>query len=271
MRKPAIFAYGALVIVESVWWFATLAIVGSLLGLGGSPIPWPSLLILFGLGMSSAWIFGGSRGDATTMAIYQAVIALMAVYLTVATGTVGDSWSFKIAWPIDMFGGSYGGEGAADLTIGLIAAGMIWYRSQSLLSLGDVAGQLSKAFKLGTAFIAVGLLVEMSVDFDLGLAPLLFPFFGASLIGLAASRLPQSEDTGDAPWPVVIGISVAAILGVGIVGGLLTGRYGDLGVRGLINLWGAFVDALLWVLRYPIELVMRVIWAIILWLKDRFD
>ena len=270
MRNPLIFAYGALVVVESVWWFTTLAILGSLMGLGGSPIPWISLLILFGLGMGSAWVFGVSKDDATLKAMYQATLALVAVYLTVATGTVGDSWSFEIAWPVNMFGGAYGGEGAADLTLGLIAAGMIWYRSQNLVAGGGVAGRLSRAFKLGTAFIAIGLLVEMGVGFDIGISPLLFPFFGASLIGLAASRLPQSDDTGEAPWPMVIGISVASILGMGIVGGLLTGRYGNIGVRGLVNLWGAFVDAILWVLRYPIEAVMRVMWAVILWLKGRF-
>jgi hypothetical protein len=42
-------------------------------------------------------------------------------------------------------------------------------------------------------------------------------------------------------------------------------------VKGLVNLWGAFVDALLWVLRYPIEWVMTAIWAFIQWLRNRFN
>jgi hypothetical protein len=99
---------------------------------------------------------------------------------------------------------------------------------------------------------------------------LLIPFFGASLVGLAAARLPQTDDTGDASWPMVIGISVLGILGVGVVGGLIVGRYGDIGVRGLLGLWSGFVDAVLWVLRWPIELVIRGLWAFILWLRNVF-
>jgi hypothetical protein len=271
VRKPAIFASGSLVIVESILWFSVLTIIGSLLGLGGSPLPWASLLFLFAVGMGSAWIFGGSKGDAITVAMYQGVVALFAVYFTVAAGTVSETFTFKIAWPIDMFGGTYGGEGAFDLIFGLIAAGALWYRSQNIVSGGDVSRLLSRAFKVGTATIAIALVVQMQVGIDTGISALLLPFFGASLIGMAVSRLPQTEDAGNASWPVVIAISVFAILGVGIVGGLLTGRYGNLGVRGLVNLWGAFVDALLWLLRYPIELAMTLLWRLILWLKSMFE
>jgi hypothetical protein len=272
MRNPAVIAYGALVIVESIWWFATLAVIGGLLGLGGSPLPWLAVLVLLVFGAAAAWLFGGAKGDVASMAIYQAVIAVVVVYFAVAAVSLDDTWSFKVAWPVDMFGGTYSGEGVADLIIGLIAAGVLWYRSQHLVAGGGVRRQLSRGFKVGTAFIAVGLLIEISVvRSDIGIAPLLIPFFAASLIGLAASRLPQSEDTGNASWPVVIGISVLGILGIGAVGGLLTGRYGAYGVRGLVNVWTAFVDALLWVLRYPIEWAIWAMLAIIQWLRERLN
>lgn len=270
MRNPTLLSYVALVVVESIWWFSGLAIIGALVGLGGSPIPWFALLILFGFGVTAAWLFGGARSDATTIALYQGSVALLVVYLTVASATTGDTWSFKVAWPVDMFGGTYNSEDVVDLVIALVASGMIWYRAQKLVAGDDVAGQLKRAFKLGTAFMAVALMTELAVGFNIGVAPLLIPFFGASLIGLAASRLPQTDDAGNASWPVVIGVSVFAILGIGVVGGLLTGRYGSVGIRGLLNLWGAFVDALLWVLRWPIELAMRALWALIIWLKNVF-
>lgn len=272
MRNYSLISYAALVVVESIWWFVVLAVIGGMTGLGGSPIPWPSLLILFGVGTISSWLFGGMRGDVNTIALYQAVVALIAVYLTVATATLTDSWSFKIAWPVDAFGGTYGPEGAADVVIGVIASAWVWFRSQGFIAGGGISGRLSRAFKLGTAFIAVGLLIEISaIRYDIGIAPLLLPFFGAALIGMAASRLPQSDDTGKASWPVVIAISVGGLLAVGAVGGMLTGRYGNVGVRGLINVWAGFIDALLWVLRYPIEWIMTALWNLILWLKDRFS
>jgi len=170
-----------------------------------------------------------------------------------------------------MFGGTYDTADVVDLAISTIAAAALWYRSQGLILGGGISIRLSRAFKMGTAFIAFALLIQvLAIKADIGVAPLLVPFFGAALIGLAASRLPQTDDTGQASWPVVIGISVASIIGVGIVGGLLTGRYGKNGVQGLLNLWSAFVDGMLWVLRYPIEWVMRAIWAIMLWLQDMF-
>jgi hypothetical protein len=270
MRSSTGIAYTALVIVESVWWFAVLATIGGMVGLGGSPLPWAAVLMLFAVGMSSAWLFGGMDGDSATIALYQGVVALIAVYLAMANVTVAESWSFEIAWPVDTFGGTFGNEGVADVIIGVIAAGWIWYRSQSLVVGGGLDGKLARAFKLGTVFISIGLLVEYSaIRSDIGIAALLLPFFGAALVGMAVTRLPQSDDAGKASWPKIIGVSVGAILGLGAVGGVLTGRYGDLGVRGLINAWGGFVDALLWVLRYPLEWIITLLWRLLLWLRDR--
>jgi hypothetical protein len=270
MRASAGVAYAALIIVESVWWFAVLATIGGMLGLGGSPLPWAAVLMLFAVGVSSAWLFGGMKGDSATIAIYQGVVALIAVYLAMANVAVAESWTFEIAWPVDTFGGTFGAEGVADVLIGVIAAGWIWYRSQNLVVGGGLDGKLARAFKLGTVFIAIGLLVEYSaIRSDIGIAPLLLPFFGAALIGMAVTRLPQSDDAGQASWPMIIGISVGSILGLGALGGILTGRYGDLGVRGLISAWGAFVDAMLWVLRYPLEFIITLLWRFLLWLRER--
>jgi hypothetical protein len=271
MRSYAIVSYAALVVVESIWWFSLLAMLGGMVGLGGSPLPWLAVLMLLGVGVGTSWMFGGMKRDATTLAIYQAFVALIVVYVAMGAATLTDPWTFKLAWPVDTFGGTYGSEGVADVIIGVIAASWLWYRSQGILVYGGIARRLSRAFKIGTAFIAVGLLVEISaVRSDIGISPLLLPFFGSALVGMAASRLPQTKDKGQASWPLVIAISVGGLLGIGAIGGMLTGRYGDIGVRGLINVWGAFIDALLWVLRYPIEWIMTALWNLILWLKERF-
>ena len=270
MRTSEFYAYGALTVVESIWWFSIFAIVGTLLGLGGSPIPWFPLFLLVAFGMASAWVFGGDKFNISSRAIYQAAFALGVVYFAVACTSVGETWSFKVAWPVDMFGGTYGSKGAADLVIATIGASFMWYRTQSLFGGGDPARRLSRGFKIGTVFIIFALFVELNVEFDIRIKPVLIPFFGASLIGLAVSRLPRTEEQVRTQWMAVIGVSVLAILGAGAIGGALTARYGNIGVTALLNIWGAFVDALLWVLRYPIELVMRGMWAFILWLQNVF-
>ncbi|MDP6055969.1 MAG: DUF4129 domain-containing protein [Dehalococcoidia bacterium] len=270
MRNFPAVSYIALVVVESIQWFAVLAMIGGMIALGGSPIPWFALFLLFSVGMSSGWLFGGIKSDNATVALLQGAVALAAVYLTMANVTVTEGWSFKIAWPVDTFGGTYGNEGVADVMLGVVATGWVWYRSQSLVANGDVRGRLSSAFKYGTAFLAIALLVEFAVvRSDIGIAPLLLPFYGAALIGMAVSRLPQSADAGQASWPLIIGVSVGGILGVGTIAALLTGRYGDIGVRGMINAWGAFIDALLWVLHYPIKWMVTAIELLLLWLRER--
>ena len=272
MRNYKAVSYGSLVIVESIWWFSVLAVIGGMLGLGGAPLPWISVMFLLASGVFSAWLFGGVMGDTATVAIIQAFVALIVIYIALATVSVFDTWSFKIAWPVDTFGGTYGADGLVDVIFGVLSAGCLWYRAQGLVVEGGVARRLSRAFKLGTAFIAVGLLFEhLVIRHDIGIAPLLLPFFGAALIGMAVARIPKSDTDSQAAWPLVIGISVSAILGLGAFGGLLAGRYGDLGVRGFVNMWGAFVDAVLWVLRYPIEWIMTAIWNLILWLQSLSD
>lgn len=270
MRNPIGVAYTALIVIESIWWFSVLAAIGAYLGFGGSPILWVNLLVLMGVGVISAWVFGGAKGDVAIIALYQGVVALLVVYCTVASTSIGDDWSFKIAWPIDMFGGTYDGESVGELITALVVSSLIWYRAQNLAAGDGVRRRLSRAFRLGTMFMAIALMVEVNVGFSIGIKQLLLPFFGASLIGLAASRLPQSDDTGNAPWPFVVAVSVFSILGIGLIGGVLTGWYGNLGVRGLVIAWGAFVDSLIWILKWPIELAMRGLWALILWLQNVF-
>ena len=76
-----------------------------------------------------------------------------------------------------MFGGTYGSKGAADLVIATIGASFMWYRTQSLFGGGDPARRLSRGFKIGTVFIIFTLFVELNVGFDIGIKPVLIPFF----------------------------------------------------------------------------------------------
>ncbi|HJP28382.1 MAG TPA: hypothetical protein QF694_06205, partial [Dehalococcoidia bacterium] len=63
MRNFPAVSYIALVVVESIQWFAVLAMIGGMIALGGSPIPWFALFLLFSVGMSSGWLFGGIKSD----------------------------------------------------------------------------------------------------------------------------------------------------------------------------------------------------------------
>ena len=60
------------------------------------------------------------------------------------------------------------------------------------------------------------------------------------------------------------------MIALGLVLGLLGGVYGGVGVRLLYRGWGLLVDALLWILRYPLELLVNLIMLIINWLRSMF-
>jgi len=264
-------AYGSLVVVESVIWFSVLTIVGGISGLGGSPVFWPVLAIVFALGTYSGWVFGGSRADALSLAAIQAVLALVVVYVTVSLSAINDDFRMYIAWPVDMLGGTFDAAQVIEMIIGLIAVILVWFRTQSIISDGDVRWRLRKSFKIGILFLAAALVTDLNVAADTGITSVLVPFFIASLVGLAFARLDETEDSGNSSWPILIAGSVLLIMVIGVIAGLLTGRYGNVGIRGILNVWGGLVDAVLWVLRYPIEWVMTALWAFLTWLKERSE
>jgi len=264
-------AYGSLIVVESVIWFSVLTIIGGIGGLGGSPIFWPVLAIVFALGTYSGWVFGGSRADAVTVAAFQAVLAIVVVYMTVSLSAINADFRMYMVWPVDMFGGTFDAAQVVEIVIALATVVLVWFRTQTIISDGDVRWRLRKSFKIGILFLAAALVTDLNVAAHTGITSVLVPFFIASLVGLASARLNETEDSGNASWPILIAGSVLLIMVIGVIAGLLTGRYGNVGVRGILNVWGALVDAVLWVLRYPIEWVMTALWAFLTWLKERSE
>jgi hypothetical protein len=114
------------------------------------------------------------------------------------------------------------------------------------------------------------MIVDQASDEDLGTATLIVPFYGATLVGMAVGRLPESgvgKNVGG--WARTIGVSVFGIMGVGLLIGLLGGAYGNGGVRVLYNGWGLLADGIIWVIRYPITWMVVVLeWLINLFRRD---
>ena len=261
----------ALAIADSVWIYGALAVFGLIVGMGGSPLTWFSVFALYLAGMFVGWLTMGLKGNKATLAILEGLAGLIVIYLTVASGTFHKDRSFDMAWAAKLTGADLEAMAVAGVVFSLLTAIYIWRRTVGIVADDFAENRLQRSFKIGIAVIAIGVIAEQVGNKDVGIQTLLVPFFAASLAGLAAARLPEHGLRGKgAAWARVIAASILGVIALGLVLGLLGGVYGGVGVRLLYRGWGLLVDALLWILRYPLELIVNLIMLIINWLRSMF-
>ena len=261
----------ALAIAESIWIYGVLAVVGLLSGMGGSPLTWFAVFALYVTGMFIGWLTMGLRGNKATLAILEGLIGITIIYLVVASGTFYEGRSFDMAWPAKLTGADLEAKAVAGVIFSLLAAVYVWRKTIGIVADDYASDRLQRSFKIGIAVIAVGVLAEQISKTDVGIQTLLVPFFAASLAGLAAARLPEHGLRGKgAAWARIIAAAILGVIALGLILGLLGGIYGGVGVRLLYRGWGLLVDTLLWILRYPLELLVTLMLLIFNWLKSMF-
>ncbi|NQU96306.1 MAG: DUF4129 domain-containing protein [Chloroflexi bacterium] len=264
--------YVALLIAESSWLYAAAGVPCLALGFDGPPFPWATVAALLAVGMATTWVLGGVRGDPVRLAIAQGLTGLLAVYLALATQRLDGVGGFDLLWVERVFRGELDGPGILGLTLALLLAIFLWLRAGKLMYGRSLPDRIQRTFRIGMAAVSAALITELASGTDIGARLVLFPFFGASLTGMAASRLadPARRERTRA-WVRIVGGSVGAILLAGLALGVLSGAYGGGALRLLSRGWSAFADGLMWVLRYPFQAVFAVIEAIGRWLMGLFD
>ena len=221
--------------------------------------------------MFIGWLTMGLRGNKATLAILEGLIGITIIYLVVASGTFYEGRIFDMAWPAKLTGADLEASAFAGVIFSLLAAVYVWRKTIGIVADDYSADRLQRSFKIGIAVIAVGVLAEEISKTDVGIQTLLVPFFAASLAGLAAARLPEHGLRGKgAAWARIIAAAILGVIALGLILGLLGGIYGGVGVRLLYRGWGLLVDALLWILRYPLELLVNLMLLIFNWLKSMF-
>lgn len=257
----------SIAVAESVWLFALFSVLGLIGDLGGSPLPWLSLFGLVFLSIGTGYILGNVEGDEASTAIIQALFGLFVIYLVLGTGRyVGDS-AFDAGWLFRLLSGDLEAAAAVSAVFALLISLWLWRHGLKLGTDRYPEDRLARIFKIGIGVLAVATLVDQAADEDLGAGALLIPFFGATLVGMAIGRLPEAgvgQNVGQ--WARVIGVSVFGILGLGLLIGLIGGLYGNGGVRLLYAGWELLVDAVLWLLRYPVTWIT----AVMEWLLSLF-
>ncbi len=262
--------FTAIAVAESILIFSILAIIGAGLSLEYTPLHWATLVVLYLLGMVSAWVVGGLRGGVGTIALIYGTAGLVAIYLAVATMRFDSGFEFDLAWVYHLFNRDLTGEAVAALVMSLITTVIVWRRASGIIRDDrDAPDHLKRIFKRGLVIMAIGLIVDEFVSAELGLAELLIPYFLATLGGMAVARLPDDSPVAGR-WTRIILVALGAFLGTGLVAGLLGGRYGYLGLNALWVAWGWVVDAILWLLYWPLTVVGWVIAKIIELLQSLF-
>lgn len=261
VRKQVV--YVAIAVAESVSVYAVLGMLGIVLGLGGSPMPWHFIAIVYVAGLASAWLTGGLRGSPATLALIFGGIGFVVIYFAVSSATVSPSGRFEFNWLFNLVGRELVADEAVSLIIATVTSVVIWRRSSTLVrDSNDAPDYLKRAFKWGLVILAIALVADEIATNPVGIATLLIPFFVATLTGMAVARLSDDSQFSGA-WARVILGALVAFVGIGLAAGLAGSRYGASGLSALYTLYGWLVDGLIWVLRWPLMLVGYVIaWLI---------
>ena len=209
------------VVAESAWVFALAGIVGTLADFDSSPQSWYGVVGILGLSVLLSRITPRKGQKAEVMYALMAVLGLMVVYASVALhvepGQIRPLWA--IDWLINDAPGGYTSRGLFGAILGVL----LWWRGTRVASNEFPTDDLSFTFRVGMLVLVAALIYDLNTDESLSTFPMVFLFFGSSLIGLSAGHLLEESQrsAGERTWPKAIGATVAAITAFGLLVALI--------------------------------------------------
>ena len=247
------------VVAESAWVFALAGIVGTLAGFDSSPQSWYGVVGILGLSVLLSRITPRKGQKAEVMYALMAVLGLMVVYVSVALhvepGQIRPSWA--IDWLINDAPGGYTSRGVFGAILGVL----LWWRGTRVASNEFPTDDLSFTFRVGMLVLVAALIYDLNTDESLSTFPMVFLFFGSSLIGLSAGHLLEESrhSAGERTWPKAIGATVAGITAFGLLVALVN--------RGVLSFLSkpataaleALARGVLWGIIAPIAFVFDVV------------
>ena len=247
------------VVAESAWVFALAGIVGTLADFDSSPQSWYGVVGILGLSVLLSRITPRKGQKAEVMYALMAVLGLAVVYASVALhvepGQIRPSWA--IDWLINDAPGGYTSRGVFSAILGVL----LWWRGTRVASNEFPTDDLSFTFRVGMLVLVAALIYDLNTDESLSTFPMVFLFFGSSLIGLSAGHLLEESrhSAGERTWPKAIGATVAGITTFGLLVALVN--------RGVLSFLSkpataaleALARGVLWGIIAPIAFVFDVV------------
>ena len=253
------------VVAESAWVFALAGIVGTLAGFDSSPQSWYGVVGILGLSVLLSRITPRKGQKAEVMYALMAVLGLMVVYVSVALhvepGQIRPLWA--IDWLINDAPGGYTSRGLFGAILGVL----LWWRGTRVASNEFPTDDLSFTFRVGMLVLVAALIYDLNTDESLSTFPMVFLFFGSSLIGLSAGHLLEESrhSAGGRTWPKAIGATVAAITAFGLLVALINRGVLTFLAKPATAALEALVRGVLWGIIAPIAFVFDVVVG---WLID---
>ena len=209
------------VVAESAWIFALAGIVGTMAGFDSSPLSWYAVAGILGTSVLLSRLTPRKGENVEVVFVLMAVLGLAVTYVSVALhvepGQVRPAW--PIDWLINDAPGGYTSRGVFGAILGLL----LWWRGTRVASNEFPTDDLSFTFRVGMLVLVVALLYDLNTDASLSTFPMVFLFFGSSLIGLSAGHLLEEtrRSADERTWPKAIGATVAAITTFGLLVALI--------------------------------------------------
>ena len=253
------------VVAESAWVFALAGIVGTLADFDSSPQSWYGVVGILGLSVLLSRITPRKGQKAEVMYALMAVLGLMVVYVSVALhvepGQIRPLWA--IDWLINDAPGGYTSRGLFGAILGVL----LWWRGTRVASNEFPTDDLSFTFRVGMLVLVAALIYDLNTDESLSTFPMVFLFFGSSLIGLSAGHLLEESrhSAGGRTWPKAIGATVAAITAFGLLVALINRGVLTFLAKPATAALEALVRGVLWGIIAPIAFVFDVVVG---WLID---
>ena len=240
----------ALLLVETSWLFLVLAALGAWAGDRGPILSWPGVLLFLSMAaIVHRWMVAMELPDAWGRSVAM-VLAVIFIYGTMAVHYGGLGWSARLD------GSGLDGVDQARMGLALGTLILLWWRGLRLGAMEDPGEALRSEFLFGLIVLIGAALIQVGGEVDLKVAPVAFVFFGASLAGLALSRLEQPQSSALPPWAHALVWVIGSVLLGGYVLSLLSGSYLSNMASGLFSLVSLTAQILAAIIFLPLEFLI---------------
>ncbi|MCY4528428.1 MAG: DUF4129 domain-containing protein [Chloroflexi bacterium] len=205
------------VVAESAWVFALAGIIGTFADFDSSPLSWYGVAGVLGLSVLLSRLTPRKGENVEVLYALMAVLGLMVVYVAVALHV--EPGQIRPAWPLDWLINDAAGGYTSRGVFGAILGALLWWRGTRVASNEFPTDDLAFTFRVGMVVLVVALIFDLNTDVSLSTFPMVFLFFGSSLIGLSAGHLLEESrrSADDRTWLKAIGATVAAITTFGLL------------------------------------------------------
>ena len=211
--------FAATLLTEATWFYAGFTVIGVVTGSKGSPLGFVAIVAILVTAFLIARTIGMIRMPIVAAYSFQMLTGLVVLYLTLGTQFPPTGSGLDLGWAGNLSGGPGGESFAFQAALAAIFGIFLWWRAARLASSDYIVDNLSGSFKFGIMVISFAAIMDIIVDTDMHIFPLMFLFFASGITGLSIGQiLPVSQRAlAQKAWPKVIGGIVSVILVAGLL------------------------------------------------------